>query len=144
VVGVAPQTDPGKPASGAWRAGRMRWLLFIPASIILLVMSAARSCEPVAIEEFVATAYALRGRTASGDRVRTGIVAADPHVLPLGSKIRILGAGDYSGTYRVKDTGRKIKGKRLDIYVPNRRAAIRFGRQEVLVEVIEYGETTDG
>ena len=63
---------------------------------------------------FVATAYCLKGRTAMGHGVRSGLIAADPRVLGLGSRIN-LGAGTYSGTYLVSDTGGRIKGRRLDI-----------------------------
>jgi len=81
---------------------------------------------------FSATAYCLSGRTALGHGVRRGIIAADPRVLKLGSKITI-GAGPYSGTYLVSDTGGSIKGKRLDIWVPNCSEARRFGRRTVQV-----------
>ena len=81
---------------------------------------------------FRATAYCLKGRTANGGGVRRGIVAADPRVLPLGSKI-YLNAGPYSGTYTVTDTGGAIKGNILDIWVPNCSEAIRFGRRTITV-----------
>lgn len=81
---------------------------------------------------FRATAYCLRGKTASGRMVRRGIVAADPRVLPLGSRIR-LSAGKYSGNYVVGDTGGKIKGRVLDIWVPSCAEARRWGRRTVKV-----------
>ncbi|HEV8592948.1 MAG TPA: 3D domain-containing protein [Pyrinomonadaceae bacterium] len=81
---------------------------------------------------FTATAYCLRGRTAMGHGVRRGIIAADPRVLRLGSTIN-LGAGAYSGQYLVSDTGGGIKGRRLDIWVPNCSEARRFGRRTVTV-----------
>lgn len=83
-----------------------------------------------------ATAYTGHGRTASGKRVRRGMVAADPRVLPLGSKVRVKNAGRYSGVYRVEDTGGKIRGRKIDIYMPSRGAARQFGRQSVKVEVL--------
>ena len=67
---------------------------------------------------FSATAYCFSGRTAMGHGVRRGLVAADPRVLRLGSRIVINGGG-YSGTYLVSDTGGSIKGKRLDIWMPS-------------------------
>lgn len=81
---------------------------------------------------FRATAYCLKGRTASGGNVRKGIVAADPRVFPLGSRIQI-SAGAYSGTYTVADTGGAIRGRKLDIWVPNCSEAIRFGRKNIMV-----------
>ena len=81
---------------------------------------------------FSATAYCLKGRTASGAGVRRGIVAADPRVLPLGTRIN-LNAGSYSGSYVVADTGGAIKGRKLDIWVASCSEAKRFGRRNVKV-----------
>jgi len=83
---------------------------------------------------FRATAYCLKGRTANGGSVRRGVVAADPRVLPLGSKIQV-NAGSYSGTYTVTDTGGAIKGKILDVWVPSCGEANKFGRRTVQVTV---------
>jgi len=93
--------------------------------------------EPV-LHEFLATAYCLRGTTATGIRVNSGSVAADPDVLPLGSVIR-LHAGEYSGIYTVLDTGAKVRGRRLDIWFPSYQEAIEFGVRRVKVEIIRYG-----
>lgn len=81
---------------------------------------------------FRATAYCLRGRTATGGGVRRGIVAADPRVLPLGSRIQI-NAGAYTGSYTVTDTGGAIRGRILDIWVPSCAEANRFGRRTITV-----------
>lgn len=84
---------------------------------------------------FKATAYCLKGKTASGSGVRRGIVAADPRVLPLGTRIEIQ-AGSYSGTYTVADTGGAVKGRILDIWVPSCAEARRFGRKKIMVSVL--------
>jgi 3D (Asp-Asp-Asp) domain-containing protein len=81
---------------------------------------------------FSATAYCFSGRTAMGHGVRRGLVAADPRVLKMGSRI-VVNAGAWSGTYLVSDTGGAIKGKRLDIWVPSCSEARRFGRRSVTV-----------
>jgi 3D (Asp-Asp-Asp) domain-containing protein len=86
-------------------------------------------------QSFRATAYCLKGRTASGGGVRRGIVAADPRVLPLGTRINI-SAGSYSGTYTVADTGGAVKGRILDIWVPSCAEANKFGRRTVKVSVV--------
>jgi len=86
-------------------------------------------------QHFKATAYCLRGRTASGAGVRRGIVAADRRVLPLGTRIQ-LHAGSYSGTYTVADTGGAVKGRILDVWVPSCSEAMRFGRRSVKVSVM--------
>jgi 3D (Asp-Asp-Asp) domain-containing protein len=87
-------------------------------------------------QSFRATAYCLRGRTASGSSVRRGIVAADRRVLPLGTRINI-SAGSYSGTYVVADTGGAVKGRILDIWVPSCSEAVRFGRRTIKVSVVK-------
>ncbi|REJ77254.1 MAG: hypothetical protein DWQ47_12730 [Acidobacteria bacterium] len=84
---------------------------------------------------FRATAYCLRGRTASGQRVRKGLIAADPRVLPLGTRVRLT-AGRYSGTYTVADTGGKIKGSKIDIWMPSCGEARRWGNRRVKLTVL--------
>lgn len=108
---------------------------FVLLVCLLLVSTSGVASNPPH-DPFVATAYVHRGKTASGIRTRHGIVAADPRVLPLGSRIRIHGAGGHSGEYLVADTGRAIKGRRLDIWMPDRQDALRFGRRTVFVERI--------
>src|SRR5262249_35210100 len=85
--------------------------------------------------EFNATAYSIPGYTAAGVAVRKGTIAADPRVLPLGSVVHIR-AGEYSGTYLVLDTGARIKGRKIDIYMPDRREAMSFGRRPVRLKVL--------
>jgi 3D (Asp-Asp-Asp) domain-containing protein len=102
--------------------------------------------ERLAVEEhyvvppapYVATAYSLRGRTASGRMVSKGLIAADPKVLPLGSRVR-LEAGPYSGEYLVADTGTLVRGRRIDIWIPTSREAMRFGRRTVKLTVLSLG-----
>lgn len=91
--------------------------------------------EKLSSRAFSATAYCLKGRTASGGNVRRGIVAADPRVLPLGTRIS-MNAGSYSGSYTVADTGGAVRGRKLDIWVPSCSEAIRFGRRTVTVAVV--------
>ena len=81
---------------------------------------------------FSASAYCFSGRTAMGHAVRRGLIAADPRVLKLGSMVYV-DAGPWSGTYLVSDTGGAIKGKRIDIWVPNCSEARRFGRRSVQI-----------
>jgi 3D (Asp-Asp-Asp) domain-containing protein len=87
---------------------------------------------------YVATAYSLRGRTASGKFVSKGIIAADPKFLPLGSRVHVQ-AGAWSGEYLVADTGGAIKGRKIDIWTPSTSEAMRFGRRTVKLTVLSYG-----
>jgi 3D (Asp-Asp-Asp) domain-containing protein len=91
--------------------------------------------KPAPSENYEASAYSLRGRTASGVPATTGVIAADPRLLPIGSRVRIE-AGSYTGEYVVADTGGAIKGKRIDIWTPSSREAMRFGRRTVKLTVL--------
>lgn len=88
-----------------------------------------------------ATAYCVEGETASGEQTRKGIVAADPDILPLGSRIRVDGLGRrLSRTYDVEDTGRLVKGREIDIFMADCEAAKEFGRRPARVRVLTVGE----
>jgi 3D (Asp-Asp-Asp) domain-containing protein len=92
----------------------------------------------IAAEKYTATAYSLRGRTASGKLVTRGIIAADPRVLPIGTRVRV-DAGPWSGEYLVADTGGAVKGRHIDIWIPTAGEAMRFGRRLVKLTVLELG-----
>lgn len=101
------------------------------------------------------TAYHANGRrmgccdtgryTRSGHIARPGHLAVDKSLIPLGSRITILRA--YKGrtghlparwvgrTYRARDTGRAIRGARMDLCVGSHAEAMRIGRVRVKVEV---------
>lgn len=104
--------------------------------------AAPAPAEPPAqkAQTFEATAYTIEGETAAGTQTRRGVVAADPKVLAIGTRIRVQGAGDLSGEYRVEDTGRAVNGREIDIYVPTAAEAKRFGRRQVQVEVLSRGD----
>ena len=85
---------------------------------------------------FVATAYCQGTTTAAGVSVRRGFVAADPAVLPLGSVIRVQQSGRYDGVYTVMDTGPKVKGRRVDLFIESCAAAKQFGRRAVRVSIV--------
>jgi 3D (Asp-Asp-Asp) domain-containing protein len=87
----------------------------------------------------VATAYNPRGsgrrvsRTASGLAARYGVVAVDPRVIRLGTRVYVEGYG-----YAIAaDTGGKIKGKRIDLCHRTRRDAKNFGRKKVRVHILK-------
>lgn len=103
------------------------------------IASTTRPVEvTVAAQAYTATAYSLHGRTASGKPVARGLIAADPRVLPLGTRVRIE-AGEFSGEYLVADTGGAVKGRRVDIWTPTTREAMRFGRRAIKLTVLEMG-----
>lgn len=89
--------------------------------------------------DMVATAYSpfcckgVDDVTALGLRAGYGVVAVDPKVIPLGSRLYIEGYG-YA---LAGDTGSRIKGSRIDLGFDTRRQAIRFGRRPVRVYIIQ-------
>lgn len=121
---------------------------------------------------FVATAYDLsiaccgkalghpqRGVTAAGvdlnglSRTEAKVVAADPEVLPLGTRIRLefldFRHREYDGVYRVLDTGSQVQGDHLDVFLGDfgeeQAEAVReFGRTRVRVYVLADGDGWHG
>jgi 3D (Asp-Asp-Asp) domain-containing protein len=92
----------------------------------------SRKVTSSAAGAFTATAYCLKGRTAMGHGVKRGLIAADPRVLKLGSRV-FISAGAYSGEYFVSDTGGGVKGREIDIWMPSCSEARRFGRRKVTI-----------
>jgi 3D (Asp-Asp-Asp) domain-containing protein len=93
--------------------------------------------------EMVATAYYAfgsggndingNGITATGLRARKGIVAVDPRVIPLGTRVFIPGYGEALAA----DTGGWIKGYRIDLCFETLEEAFRFGRRKIRVYLVE-------
>jgi 3D (Asp-Asp-Asp) domain-containing protein len=113
--------------------------LLVPAELSL----ADKQGKPARSKKlkFTARAYAIDGTTASGEETQAGrTIAADPEVLPLGTKILVTGAGKYSGEYVVTDTGELVKGRRLDIFMNSHQEAKRFGVRSVMVQILKRGE----
>jgi 3D (Asp-Asp-Asp) domain-containing protein len=100
--------------------------------------ASASNTIAAAAQRYVATAYSLPGRTASGMHVARGLIAADPSILPFGTRVRIEG-GQYSGEYVVADSGTAIKGRRIDVWMPSLREARHFGRRSLKLTVLTYG-----
>ncbi|MBD0349004.1 MAG: 3D domain-containing protein [Thermoleophilia bacterium] len=79
----------------------------------------------------VATAYALRGATATGSPVGYGTVAVDPAVIPLGSRLSIPGYGEGVAA----DTGPEVRGARIDVWVQTVQQALAWGTRTVTVTI---------
>jgi len=95
---------------------------------------------PGARLDFSATAYCKGKTTASGAEVRTGIAAADDSILPVGSVVNI--ATDsirYNGVYTIMDTGPRVQGRLLDLYMWSCKEALAFGRKQIQVTVLRLG-----
>lgn len=97
-----------------------------------------------AVLDIVATAYAPgphdNGKwgnlTHLGTQVRPGIIAVDPRVIPLGSRVYIEFADGHGVYATAEDTGGAIKGDRIDIAMWTVPEAYDFGMQKVKVYVL--------
>jgi len=78
-----------------------------------------------------ATAYCLRGTTASGRPAGPGVAAVDPRVIPLGTRFHVEGHGWVVAA----DTGGAIRGRRIDIWLPSRSGCLQWGRRSVRVHI---------
>jgi 3D (Asp-Asp-Asp) domain-containing protein len=89
---------------------------------------------------FAATAYCKGTTTASGVNVRTGIAAADPDLLPVGSVIQVYRLGErYNGIYTIMDTGPSVQGRHIDIYMWSCNEALQLGRRDIAINVLRLG-----
>jgi len=73
------------------------------------------------------------GITAMGIPATYGIVAVDPDVIPLGSRVYIPGYGEALAA----DTGGAIYGNRIDLCMEDYYQAMDFGRRNVTVFVLK-------
>ena len=94
--------------------------------------------EPVPV---LVTAYCLSGTTRRGRYVRPGIVAADRKLFPLSRYIELYAGEKYLGRFLIDDTGSRIRGAHVDLWVPTCREAIIFGRQRGTAMLLPRPET---
>lgn len=86
-----------------------------------------------------ATAYCLKGTTASGTQSRYGAIAVDPSVIPLGTRMYIVsddGKWIY-GYATAEDTGGAIKGNKIDLFYDSYDTCIQFGRRSCTVYILD-------
>jgi 3D (Asp-Asp-Asp) domain-containing protein len=76
-----------------------------------------------------ATGYSMPGRTATGLPVGFGIVAVDPAVIPLGTRMSIPGYGEGVAA----DTGGAVQGLTIDLWFPTLAGALAWGRRTVTI-----------
>jgi 3D (Asp-Asp-Asp) domain-containing protein len=119
VAGVAPDAPADVPASAASRA--------FPVQRTMQMRS---------------TAYCLRGNMRTGVRVRDGMAAGDPSVLPLGSVVRVSHPdGRLIGIFVIMDTGGAVRGNKLDLWFDSCREALDWGIRPVVAEVLDIGRS---
>jgi 3D (Asp-Asp-Asp) domain-containing protein len=71
--------------------------------------------------------------TSTGHRVRKGVVAVDPNVIKLGTKLYVKGYGHAQAL----DVGSAIKGNKIDLYFETYQEAIKWGRRKVKVFILK-------
>ena len=78
------------------------------------------------------------GITASGMKAQYGVIAVDPRVIPLGTRLYVDGVdGSWTYGYCVAgDTGGGIGGNRIDLFYNSRAEALQFGRRQANVYIL--------
>ena len=77
------------------------------------------------------TGYTIRGRTSTGIPTGPGVVAVDPSVIPLGTRLTIPGYGVGIAA----DTGGGVQGNAIDVWFPTKAQALQWGRRVVTVTI---------
>ena len=92
------------------------------------------SMEATAYTDDIASQGKWIGQTATGMKPQVGVVAVDPKVIPLGTKLYVEGYGEAIAG----DTGGAIKGKRIDLFMATRGQAMEYGRRKnVKVKILD-------
>lgn len=132
-------------------ARRVLFAIVVVATVLFVFVTRIRDSTEEAFDasgrprlgtalRFEATAYCKGETTAAGVAVRTGMAAADPALLPLGSVVSVQTRSDrQNGIWTVLDTGPEVKGRELDLYIWNCNEALTFGRQTVQVTILRLG-----
>jgi 3D (Asp-Asp-Asp) domain-containing protein len=85
---------------------------------------------------YTASCEGCSGVTATGINIKANpnekVIAVDPSVIPLGSKVYVEGFGEATAA----DTGGAIKGNRIDVFIPSEQAAINFGVKQLKVTIL--------
>ncbi|WP_080845967.1 LysM peptidoglycan-binding and 3D domain-containing protein [Cytobacillus gottheilii] len=85
---------------------------------------------------YTASCEGCSGTTATGinliENPNQKVIAVDPSVIPLGSRVYVEGYGEAIAA----DTGGAIKGKKIDLFMPEKQDAINWGRKTVNVKII--------
>ena len=92
------------------------------------------SMEATAYTDDIASQGKWVGQTATGMKPQVGVVAVDPKVIPLGTKLYVEGYGEAIAG----DTGGAIKGNRIDLFMATRGQAMKYGRRKnVKVRILD-------
>jgi 3D (Asp-Asp-Asp) domain-containing protein len=106
----------------------------IQASVVVTAESAVASpvAAPAASGRTLtvsSTGYSLPGHTATGIPVGWGVIAVDPAVIPLGTRLTVPGYGEGVAA----DTGSAVRGATIDLWFPSLGQARAWGRRTVTI-----------
>ncbi len=130
-----------------WFTGKLNSFGFLAEQEVVEVEKTVEVIKEIHWYRFHATGYSAndesQGTTdtmASGKKVYKGAIAADPNVLPLGTRVEIKGLPDGNdGIYKVEDTGGLIKDNDVDIYYENKSDAEKINC-DVWLRILEEDE----
>jgi len=117
-------------------------ILFITFGIICFVYVETKGSDTDGLYSMQATAYCIKGRTASGKLTREGICASKPEWIGKVAAVYLDNdgkPGEFIGYFEILDTGGASirKGKVIDIWFSTKNECMQFGRKKVLVKVID-------
>lgn len=120
------------------RVYRRKFWGFVLAALLLIGLPAGTAAAEGRALYVTATAYSAQdpgnsAYTASGTLVRHGVIAVDPSVIPLGSRVFI---PDY-GEAVAEDIGWGIQGDMIDVAFDTHEEALMFGRQNIEIYLLE-------
>lgn len=119
------------------RRGTRRWgpALFTVLAVLVLGVEGSAFGQPQAPQAYRlkvdAVAYSLPGSTALGVPVQRGVVAVDPKLIPLGTRLHVPGYGRGLAA----DVGYAIRGRIIDLWFPTTAKARQWGRRTVTITV---------
>ncbi len=91
----------------------------------------------VSATAYTADCEGCSGVTATGidlnENPNQKVIAVDPKVIPLGSTVYVEGYGQAIAG----DTGGAIKGKKIDLFMSSEKQALKWGRQQVEVKILD-------
>ncbi|MBV7505076.1 3D domain-containing protein [Bacillus sp. sid0103] len=108
------------------------------APVMKLASSTSTSVKEITVKAtaYTASCEGCSGITKTGINIKDNpnkkVIAVDPSVIPLGSKVYVEGFGEAIAA----DTGGAIKGNRIDIFIPSKQDAIDFGVKKLKVTIL--------
>jgi 3D (Asp-Asp-Asp) domain-containing protein len=102
------------------------------------VQTPKRSTKVITVKAtaYTASCKGCTGITKTGVNLKANpnkkVIAVDPSVIPLGTKVHVEGYGKAIAA----DIGGAIKGKRIDVFIPTKKAAINFGVKRLKVTIL--------